>query len=183
MISRLLAEAGARVPGGGPVSVQGRGLEAAADWGNLKSPESYLGYDRAGSFASPGGMVPDGRHVYAAPARLALNQWALAGDWTVEGQPATLHAPGGRIAIRFHARDLHLLMGPPAVGRRCASASCSTEALRPTPTGATWTRGRRQGGRAAAVPAGPPAGSHRRPPVRDRVPGHPGVQAFAFTFG
>jgi hypothetical protein len=116
-IRRLLAQAGASDGlDGDLVSVDARGAEAAADWGSLKSPETYLGYARAEGFASPGGAVPDARRVYAPSARLALDQWALAGDWTVGGQPVTLHAPGGRIVRRFHARDLHLVMGPAARG-------------------------------------------------------------------
>jgi thiol-disulfide isomerase/thioredoxin len=116
-IRRLLAQAGAGDGlDGDLVSVDARGAEASADWGSLKSPEAYLGYERAEGFTSPGGALPDERRVYAAPARLALNQWALAGDWTVGGQPATLHAPGGRIVHRFHARDLHLVMGPATGG-------------------------------------------------------------------
>ena len=91
-------------------------LEAAADWGSLKSPENYVGYERTENFASPGGAVLDKRRVYAAPARLRLNQWALAGDWTVEKQAIVLNKANGRIAYRFHARDLHLVMGPAARG-------------------------------------------------------------------
>jgi hypothetical protein len=82
----------------------------------LKSPENYVGYERAENFASPGGAVLDKRRVYAAPARLRLNHWALSGDWTVERQAAVLNSANGRIAYRFHARDLHLVMGPAARG-------------------------------------------------------------------
>ena len=94
------------------VSVEARGIEASADWGSLKSPEIYLGYERSENFASPGGVVPDKRRVYAAPARLRLNQWALSGDWTVGKQPAVLNEANGKIACRFHARDLHLVVAP-----------------------------------------------------------------------
>lgn len=100
------------------VSVDARGAEVAADWGSLRSPENYLGYERAEDFASPGGIARDERRVYAVPAQLALNHWALSGDWTVGSQPITLNAAGGRIAYRFHSRDLHLVMGP---ARRGAS--------------------------------------------------------------
>jgi hypothetical protein len=95
------------------VTVDARGAEAAADWGSLKSPENYVGADRTENFASPGGAVPGGRRVFAAPAQLRLNHWALSGDWTVNRQAIALNKPGGRIAYRFHARDLHLVMGPP----------------------------------------------------------------------
>ena len=96
------------------MSVDAQGIEAAADWDNLKSPETYVGYDRAQNFTSRGGADADRRRVYAVPARLALNQWALAGEWTMRRQATVLGSPGGRIAHRFHARDLHLVMGPPS---------------------------------------------------------------------
>ena len=112
-LQRLLAEAGAAGTGEGVVSVDGNGVEAAADWDNLKSPETYVGYGRTENFASPGGAGRDRRRVYAAPARLALNQWALAGEWTIGNQATVLSRPAGRIVCRFHARDLHLVMGPP----------------------------------------------------------------------
>jgi len=116
MIQRLLAEAGVSGIGDELVSVDGRGAEAAADWNSLKSPENYVGYERTENFASPGGAVLDKRRVYAAPARLRLNQWALSGDWTVQKQATVLNQANGRIAYRFHARDLHLVMGPAARG-------------------------------------------------------------------
>ena len=101
------------------VSVEGRGAEAPADWSNLKSPENYLGYERTENFASPGGAVLDKRQVYAAPAQLRLNQWALSGDWTIGKQAALLNEVNGRIAYRFHARDLHLVMHP-----QCEESPC-----------------------------------------------------------
>jgi len=75
-----------------------------------------LGQERAEGFVSSGGLVRNKSRVYAVPARLALNQWALSGDWTVGGQPTVLNAANGRITIRFHARDLHLVMGAAAPG-------------------------------------------------------------------
>jgi thiol-disulfide isomerase/thioredoxin len=116
IIQQLLAEA--RIGGVGHelVSVDARGAEAAADWGSLKSPENYLGYERTENFAPPGGAVLDKRRVYAVPAQLRLNHWALSGDWTVKRQLTVLDKPNGRIAYRFHARDLHLVMGPVARG-------------------------------------------------------------------
>ncbi len=109
-IQQLLADAGARRGRQGLVAADASGPEAAADWMNLKSPENYLGYQRTRNFASPGGVVPDSPHAYVAPARLRLNNWALSGEWVVEREAAVLHRPGGRIACRFHARDLHLVM-------------------------------------------------------------------------
>jgi thiol-disulfide isomerase/thioredoxin len=116
IIQQLLAEAGNTGIGRDLVSVDARGAEAAADWDSLKSPENYVGYGRTENFASPGGAVRDKPHVYAAPARLKLNEWALAGDWTAAKGLTVLNKPNGRIAYRFHARDLHLVMGPAAPG-------------------------------------------------------------------
>ena len=115
-IQRLLAEAGVGGPRDGGVSVDANGVEAAADWDNLRSPENYVGYERTANFVSPGGAERDRRRVYAAPASLALNQWALMGDWTMGRQATVLSSPNGRIVCRFHARDLHLVMGPPRQG-------------------------------------------------------------------
>src|SRR5208282_3674466 len=116
IIQQLLSETGIGGIGHGLVSVDAQGAEADADWGNLKSYETYLGYERAENFASPRGALLDVPHVYAAPAQLKLNHWALSGDWTVEKNFAVLNQPNGRIAYRFHARDLHLVMGPAAQG-------------------------------------------------------------------
>jgi hypothetical protein len=98
------------------VSVDALGLEAPAAWSSLRSPENYTGYERTGNFASPGGAVPGKRHAYEIPAQLRLNHWALSGDWTMEEQTVTLNEAGGQVAYRFHARDLHLVMGPEAPG-------------------------------------------------------------------
>ena len=116
VIQQLLSEAGVGGIGRDLASVDARGAEAAADWSNLKSPETYVGYGRAENFASPGGAVSDKRRVYAVPARLKLTHWALSGDWTVGKQATALNKPNGRIAYRFHARDVHLIMGPAARG-------------------------------------------------------------------
>jgi thiol-disulfide isomerase/thioredoxin len=112
IIQQLLAEAGMGGIAHDLVSVDARGAEAAADWASLKSPENYVGYERTAHFASPGGAVLGKRRVYALPARLRLNQWALSGDWTMEKEALVLNKANGRIACRFHARDLHLVMGP-----------------------------------------------------------------------
>jgi thiol-disulfide isomerase/thioredoxin len=116
IIQQLLAEAGVGGVSRELVSVAARGAEVGADWGSLKSPENYVGYERTENFASPGCAVLDKRRVYAAPARLSLNHWALSGDWTVQKQATVLNKANGRIAYRFHARDLHLVMGPAARG-------------------------------------------------------------------
>jgi thiol-disulfide isomerase/thioredoxin len=116
VIQQLLAEAGSGDIGHELVSVDARGIEAAADWASLRSPENYTGYERTENFASPGGAVPGRRHAYTAPAELRRNHWALSGDWTMEEQATTLNTAGGQIAYRFHARDLHLVMGLAAPG-------------------------------------------------------------------
>jgi thiol-disulfide isomerase/thioredoxin len=116
IIQHLLTESGIGGIADELVSVDAGGVEAAADWGSLQSPENYLGYERTENFASPGGAVLDEPRVYAAPAQLRLNQWALEGDWTVERQATVLNTANGRIAYRFHARDLHLVMGPASRG-------------------------------------------------------------------
>ena len=117
-IRRLLAAAGqgARTDRA-PVSLEAQGPEVGADWGSLQSPETYLGHHKAENFASPGGAAVNTRHLYSIPPRLRLNQWALSGEWTVKPEAAALDAAGGRIAFRFHARDLHLIMGPAARSR------------------------------------------------------------------
>ena len=116
IIRQLLEEAGQRGIGDRLAAVDARGAEAGADWGSLKSPETYVGYAQAENFASPGGAVSDKRSVYVVPARLNLNHWALSGEWTVTKGAALLNRAGGRIAYRFHARDLHLVMGPAKSG-------------------------------------------------------------------
>jgi hypothetical protein len=82
----------------------------------LKSPETYVGHSKAAHFASPGGASRNTPQTYRLPAHLRLNQWALSGDWTVKAEAAVLGVAGGRIAYRFHARDLHLILGPAARG-------------------------------------------------------------------
>jgi cytochrome c biogenesis protein CcdA/thiol-disulfide isomerase/thioredoxin len=115
VIQRLLAEAGNRDIPSGPVSGNGTGAEAAPS-ANDQSPETYIGYNRADNFVSPGGIVEDESHVYE-PSRPQFNQWSLSGDWTVGGEAAVLNAKDGAITYRFHARDLHLVLGPAADGK------------------------------------------------------------------
>ncbi len=114
VIQQLLTEAGSNSIGEQLVSVDASGVEAAADWESLRSPENYLGYDRTENFVSPDGAVLNRRRVYSAAARLQLNQWALSGDWTMGNQAIALNEANGGIMYSFHARDLHLVMGPSA---------------------------------------------------------------------
>jgi thiol-disulfide isomerase/thioredoxin len=94
------------------VSVEGLGVEAEADWGHLRTPETYLGYGRSEHFASPDGVAFDATRAYKLPEHLELNHWALAGDWTIERENVVLDRTGGSIAYRFHARDAHLVLSP-----------------------------------------------------------------------
>ena len=116
-IQQLLAESGKSEVSHDLVTVDADGVQAAGDLGNVRSPETYVGYDRSENFASPGGVVRDMRHAYSAPAMPSINQWALDGDWTVDGEKAVLDGPRGRIVYRFQARDLHLVLGPAKDGK------------------------------------------------------------------
>jgi hypothetical protein len=93
-----------------PLSVEGLGVEAPADWEHLSTPETYLGYWRSGQFASPQRPAMDDSRAYALPGGLRLNHWALAGDWTIGAENVALDQAGGTIAFRFHARDAHLVL-------------------------------------------------------------------------
>jgi hypothetical protein len=101
VIQQLLREAGGDGVGDDLVAIEPEGIEAQADWTALGSPETYLGSEQAQNFVQGG-----------EPDRLALNEWTLAGDWTVEPGASVLNSAGGRIAFRFHARDVHLVLGP-----------------------------------------------------------------------
>jgi cytochrome c biogenesis protein CcdA/thiol-disulfide isomerase/thioredoxin len=115
VIQQLLAEAGNGNVPANVVSVSASGAEAAPDMGNVRSPETYVGYQRAENFVSAGGVVEDARHVYTVTTpRLA--EWGLSGDWTIGKESAVLNEKGGSIVYRFHARDLHLVLGPAADG-------------------------------------------------------------------
>ena len=116
VIQRLLREAGREGVGDEIVPVAGAGFEAQADWANLESPETYLGYEQGWNFASPGGAGVDESRAYATPESLKLNEWALSGDWTIERRACVLDEPDGGIAFRFHARDVHLVLRPREAG-------------------------------------------------------------------
>jgi cytochrome c biogenesis protein CcdA/thiol-disulfide isomerase/thioredoxin len=118
LLRKLLTEAGAsRLPA--PASaIRAAGVEAAPDEVDIQSPETYIGYARAENFASAGGVVPDAPHVYQAPRSPVLNQWGLAGSWSVEDERAIATAAGSSIVFRFRARDLHLVLGPASDGHK-----------------------------------------------------------------
>ncbi|MCA1368566.1 cytochrome c biogenesis protein DipZ [Bradyrhizobium sp. BRP14] len=116
VIQELLAEAaGSRRADGGVVRPNAKGAEAAPDFANLQSGEDYVGYMRAGNFASPEGVAADEARDYTV-GRPRLNQWGLAGNWTIGAEQATLNQAGGAVTYRFSARDLHLVLGPGAKG-------------------------------------------------------------------
>ena len=116
VIRQLLADAGVEDQRPGLASVQPNGDEVQADWENLGSPESYLGYDQATGFDAGGRAVWDKPHTYTAPEPLRLNRWGLMGDWTVRSDASALNGTNGRVAYQFHARDVNLVMGPARKG-------------------------------------------------------------------
>ena len=118
VIQQLLAEAGQADVAAGLVAPLGQGTQAAPGAEPAQSGETYLGHARAHGFASPGGIARDRAKAYeSAASSLRTNQWALGGDWTVEAERAVLNHANGRIAYRFKARDLHLVLGPMADGK------------------------------------------------------------------
>jgi cytochrome c biogenesis protein CcdA/thiol-disulfide isomerase/thioredoxin len=117
-LRQLLSEAGyTDLPPAGIHSAMAVGVQAAADQAHVQSPETYIGYRRAENFASPGGFAQDRPKNYAEPAGLTLNQWALAGPWSVDPEKAMLRGASGKIEFRFFARDLHLVVGPGSDGK------------------------------------------------------------------
>jgi cytochrome c biogenesis protein CcdA/thiol-disulfide isomerase/thioredoxin len=114
VIQKLLMEAGDSGVPTGIVDVKASGAEAASDKADVESPETYIGYDRIDHFVSPGGPVQDASHVYSAAASPQLNDWSLTGNWTIGNEKALLNDKDGSIVYRFHARDLHLVLGPGA---------------------------------------------------------------------
>jgi len=116
-IQMLLQENGATGLDSGPTSVSGVAIEAAPDWTDQRSPETYIGYRQAQNFASPEKVHKDSIQVFSAPANLSLNHWGLTGSWNVNAESAVLHAVPGKIVFRFHSRDLHLIMAPAKDGK------------------------------------------------------------------
>ena len=165
-----------------PVSVEALGAEAAADWDHLRTPETYLGHWRGTGFGSPAGVTPDEPRAYRLPERLPVNRWALAGEWTVGPENVTIEQAGGSLAVRFHARDAHLVL--------------SSGAREPIPFRV------RLDGEAPGLSAGVDVDVDGNGVLRDgrmyqlvRVPGdvrdrtleitfaEPGAEAYVFTFG
>jgi cytochrome c biogenesis protein CcdA/thiol-disulfide isomerase/thioredoxin len=183
VIQQLLRERDSATVVTGMVDPKASGTQAAADFGNVLSPETYLGYSRQKNYVSPDAIVKDKPQSYTAPARLTVNQWALGGEWNVSREHAALLAAPGSVVFRFHARDLHLVLGPAPDGkpvrfrvRLDGAAPGDEHGMDTDPQGdGTVTEYRlyqliRQPGK-----------------VQDRTFEieflDPGIQAFAFTFG
>jgi thiol-disulfide isomerase/thioredoxin len=183
IIQQLLTEAGAEGVGHQLVAVDARGAEVAADWVSLKSPENYVGHERTENFTSPGGAVLDKPRVYAAPARLGLDHWGLSGDWTVRKLAIVLNKANGRIAYRFHARDLHLVMGPAARGTSVRFRVL----IDGQPPGAAHGTDVDDQGNGTVIEQRLYQLIRQPKPIADRQFEieflDPGVEAFAFTFG
>ena len=183
VIQRLLREAGRDGIPDDVVSVAPDGFEAQADWANLESPESYLGYEQGRSFGSPERAELDEPRTYTEPDTLRLNQWALAGEWTIETACLRAQRPDGRIAFRFHARDVHLVMGP----RRRGSAGPFRVLVDGEPPGDGARARRHEQGQGTVDEQRLYQLIRQRGAIADRtfeiVFAEPGVEAFVFTFG
>lgn len=116
-IRELLKENGATNLAAGATPVSGSGIEAAPDWPNERSPETYIGYRQAQNFASPEKVRRDSVQFYSAPARPSLNQWGLSGSWNVNAEAAVLQTAPGKIVFRFHSRDLNFVLAPAKDGK------------------------------------------------------------------
>jgi len=183
IIRELLKQNGAQLAASEPISVSAAGAEAAPDTADRGSPETYVGYRRAEHFASTEKIAQDSKRVYTPQPRLSLNQWALGGSWKVGEESAVLQTPPGKIIFRFHARDLHLVLGTTKDGRPVRF----TVKLDGTAPGEDHGvdvdnngSGTVQGHRLYQL-------IRQKGPVEDRTFEidflDPGVQAFAFTFG
>jgi thiol-disulfide isomerase/thioredoxin len=116
VIRQLLADAGAQSLPAGLATIDPRSDEVQADWEDLGSPESYLGYEQAEGFEASSGEARDKPHAYTTPSRLRLNRWRLSGNWTYRSDSSALNEANGRVAYQFRARDVNLVMGPAKKG-------------------------------------------------------------------
>lgn len=117
VIQQLLFEAGHAIQDKSYVQTAGTGVGVASNVAEVQSPETYIGYRRAERFTSNGGITQDQSRVYSLQTTLSLNEWGLSGNWRIEHDKAVLVDHGGHIRYRFHARDLHLVMGPSQDGK------------------------------------------------------------------
>jgi cytochrome c biogenesis protein CcdA/thiol-disulfide isomerase/thioredoxin len=189
VIQELLAEAGhGTAPSTAMTSHDddkslGQGAMMQADNANMRSPETYIGYERAEQFMSPGGETPDRLHDYSAPKSLDVNDWGLAGAWKVGAEQATLEGATGRIVYRFHARDLHLVLGPSKDGKPVRFRVSIDGA----PPGASHGSDISADGSGTVTEQRLYQLVRQTGPVADRTFTieflDPGVEAYAFTFG
>jgi cytochrome c biogenesis protein CcdA/thiol-disulfide isomerase/thioredoxin len=183
VIQELLKENGAQVATSAAVNVSGAGAEAAPDVADRRSGETYIGYRRAEHFASTQSIAQDNKRTYTPQARLSLNQWALGGSWKVGEESAVLETAPGKIVFRFHARDLHLVLGTTKNGRP-VRFTVKLDGTAPGDDHGADTdnngSGTVQGHRLYQL-------IRQKGTVEDRTFEieflDPGVQAFAFTFG
>ena len=185
VIRQLLSEAGGTVAAAAAIQVHAPGAQAAADTADIRSPEAYIGYENGSGPASPGGAFRDKVRGYVMPAALALNEWGLSGHWTVERQRAVLDQAGGRIAYRFHARDLHLVLGPgPGNDAKPVRFRISIDGQPPGPSHGADVD---DGGLGTITSQRLYQLLRQTPPIRDRLFEiefvDPGAEAFVFTFG
>jgi cytochrome c biogenesis protein CcdA/thiol-disulfide isomerase/thioredoxin len=117
VIQELLRQKNSNLKLAGLVQVAASGSQAAPDFANVASPETYIGYARQQNYVSPQKILPAGPQLYSAPSRPTVNQWGLAGNWNVSDEHAALVAAPGKVIFRFHARDLHLVLGPGKNGK------------------------------------------------------------------
>jgi cytochrome c biogenesis protein CcdA/thiol-disulfide isomerase/thioredoxin len=188
VIQELLKENGAQLSSSGTTSVAisaaaGTGAEAAPDSADVRSPETYVGYHRAEHFASTEAIARDSKRTYTPQPRLSLNQWALSGNWKVGEESAVLQTAPGRIIFRFHARDLHLVLGPTKDGKPVRFRV----KLDGTPPGDDHGVDTDNNGSGTVQDHRLYQLIRQKGPVEDRTFEieflDPGVQAFAFTFG
>ena len=111
VIQQLLKENGAAQVDQTLVKASGGGIEAPFSM-DVLSPETYAGYLRTDRFSSQERMAPDSVKTYTPPKNPDLNEWGLGGSWNVSDESATLQAPNGKTVFQFHARDLHMVLGP-----------------------------------------------------------------------
>jgi cytochrome c biogenesis protein CcdA/thiol-disulfide isomerase/thioredoxin len=182
VIRELLKENGAQLASSAAVAVSGAGAEAAPDNADRRSPETYVGYHRAEHFASTQAIAQDAKRDYSPQPRLSLNQWALGGSWKVGAESAVLQTAPGKIVFRFHARDLHLVLG--TTDGKPVRFTVKLDGTAPGEDHGVDTDNNGSG----------TVHGHRlyqlirqKGPVEDRTFEieflDPGVQAFAFTFG
>lgn len=182
IIQRLIAENGGALGAMDTALVDAKGMGEGESTRKNRSPETYVGYDRAANFVSPGGFVRDAVHDYAVPALASRNDWALGGRWIVGGEHGVSAAPGSRIAFRFRGRDLHLVLGA-ADAKKPVHFRVTLDGKAP---------GADHGLDIDAQGNGVVTGQRLYQLVRQQGPQDrtfqiefldPGVQAFAFTFG